>query len=390
MATSGYLFVAPFPSSAGVRAFALLVALGALGIDIWKNGGTPARLPRAVLFAGIAWLGWCTATLLWSERPAYSLEELQRELGYGSLAFIAFFAGTRGAGDARRAVAVLFGGALLFGLFEWIAVLHPELRLAERYRSADGSFSTHLVIVAPLLALVASGEAPGLRAPPSLTVALALGLVAAGLASENRMLWIALLAQLACAFYVNRRLGGGPLGARPRRMLAVALGVIVLALAASWLHKAARYYPEAAGALQSLEFDQRPAIWTASLPLFLDRPWVGHGFGREILHDRFEAAVPSASRGPRIDHAHNVFIDVALATGVVGLVLFAGLLLALLRAFLDAGRRPAGASVAIAGTAMTVGFLVKSLTDDFYFRPNSLVFWALSGVLLALSARPRG
>ena len=73
--------------------------------------------------------------------------------------------------------------------------------------------------------------------------------------------------------------------------------------------------------------------------------------------------------------------------GVPGVAAFALLMAALAMGFLAAGRREGGAPLAIVGLAMLAGYLTKSMTDDFFFRPNSLVFWAIAGMLLGLAAR---
>ena len=42
---------------------------------------------------------------------------------------------------------------------------------------------------------------------------------------------------------------------------------------------------------------------------------------------------------------------------------------------------------AMVGLAVLAGYFTKNLTDDFFFRPNSLVFWAIAGMLLGVAAR---
>ena len=72
--------------------------------------------------------------------------------------------------------------------------------------------------------------------------------------------------------------------------------------------------------------------------------------------------------------------------GVLGVAAFTLLMAALVAAFLRARKREDGAPVAIVGLATLAGYLTKDLTDDFFFRPNSLVFWAIAGMLLGLAA----
>ena len=54
-----------------------------------------ARIPRAFRVGAAFWIALCVASLAWSVDPGYTLAELRREILYGGIAFIVFFAGTR-------------------------------------------------------------------------------------------------------------------------------------------------------------------------------------------------------------------------------------------------------------------------------------------------------
>jgi O-antigen ligase len=262
-----------------------------------------------------------------------------------------------------------------------------------KYEAAQGSFSTQLALVAPLLAVVAWPRPAGMAARPRTVALLAMGLIASGLATENRMLWLAIAAGAVIAFAVFQA-GSAPDAHRARllRVLLGTLAIIALVIAASWEYKAARYYPKAATSVESLSMDERPRVWMAALGMAMERPLAGHGFGREILGDRMEATLPEHRRGPRIRHGHNVFIDAALQLGAVGLLVFVAVLGTLVHAYARVRHTATGAPVAIAGVALIATFVTKNLTDDFFYRPSSLTFWAVNGMLLALCARvqPRG
>ncbi len=94
---AAFLLVAPFPSSAGWRVFFMLVALIALAWQAYRGEGSMglARIPRAFLIGAVAWIVLCMGSLAWSVDPGYTVAELRREILYGGLAFIVFFAGTR-------------------------------------------------------------------------------------------------------------------------------------------------------------------------------------------------------------------------------------------------------------------------------------------------------
>jgi len=67
--------------------------------------------------------------------------------------------------------------------------------------------------------------------------------------------------------------------------------------------------------------------------------------------------------------------------------MFVGVLGTLAMTYVRARHAPDGGAVAVTCLALLMTFVVKDLTDDFFFRPNSLTFWAINGMLLALAVR---
>jgi O-antigen ligase len=94
------------------------------------------------------------------------------------------------------------------------------------------------------------------------------------------------------------------------------------------------------------------------------------------------AAQADGIQDPHLWHAHNVFLDVALELGLVGLAIFVAGLAAIGRQFargLDGSdaRRVA----AIAGLVVMIGFVAKNFPDDFVVRHIALACAALAGML---------
>jgi O-antigen ligase len=171
-----------------------------------------------------------------------------------------------------------------------------------------------------------------------------------------------------------------------RRALLIVAVVLPVLMAVATEYKL-RYYPRAASTMESFSFDERPIIWDAATEFARARPWLGYGYGREILGARFRETLGPLKMGQPYAHGHNVVLDAELQMGVPGVAAYALLMMALLAAFLEARKREGGAPLAIAGVAMLAGYFTKNLTDDFFFRPSSLVFWAIAGMLLGLAAR---
>jgi O-antigen ligase len=166
-----------------------------------------------------------------------------------------------------------------------------------------------------------------------------------------------------------------------RRITVAAALVAAVALAASIADRSALL--ASAGASQdSLERDLRPRIWGVAWTKFTEAPWLGYGFGREILAAEFIPHTPPVLNHPRILHGHNVFVDMALQLGVAGLAAFTALLALLVCEYRGYLGREEVAPLGVLGLLVLSGFVLKCLTDDFLHRHNALVFWALNAMLL--------
>ena len=389
-AAAALLFVAPFPSSAGWRVFFILVALGALAWQAYRHEGSMhlARIPRVLQACAGLWIALCIVSLAWSVDPGYTLAELRREILYGGIVFIVFFAGTREPAQLHLWMKVLFVGALALGVGEWAHFLRPNGERASTFSMGPGPFSTHVVVLAPLLVLFAWREPVGMGWRNGAVLAVGAAMLCAGVAGDSRFLWVALLASAMVAFaaFWTRAPATHPARHVVRRAFFVVLLLLPVLMAASAEYKV-RYYPRAASTMESLALDERPLIWKIAVGKALESPVAGHGYGREIVGRDISASLAAAGQPTPYYHGHNVFLDMVIQLGVIGLAAFVALLAALAWSFASARRVEEGLPLAIAGLAMLAGYLVKDMTDDFFFRPNSLVFWAIAGMLLGLAAR---
>jgi O-antigen ligase len=354
--------------------------------------GLLAQVPRDVAIAGLAWLAVCLASVAWSVDPGYSLGEVKPEIVYPLLAFIVFFVSS--ARDPslwpKWWIGAMAGGATAFAgqvLQGWLPV--PLMR--HDVDGGDGPFSTHLVLLLPLI-FALDWPPPWGRAhrPRALLAALCVLLVAAWY-TGNRIVWLAFAAQLCVGIATWKRLPATPRehAAALRRLAVVVAIAFAVAFAASFAERFERNLLHDTGVPPGLEHDLRLKIWAVAGERFLEAPWLGHGFGREVLASSFEPLTPPRVNHPMLRHGHDMFIDLALETGVVGLVAFAALLAALARRYRAMLRDPALAHLGMLGLALLVGFVVKNLTDDFLHRHNALVFWALNAMLLGLArSRP--
>jgi O-antigen ligase len=138
------------------------------------------------------------------------------------------------------------------------------------------------------------------------------------------------------------------------------------------------------GVTADLATDPRLRIWDEALRRIGEAPWVGRGFGRGTLRSP-EGAPRDGIQDPSQWHAHNLFLNVMLSLGAVGLALFIWTWAAMARELARALRSPAPWRWgAVLGITLLAGFTLKNFTDDFFVRHVALLGWSLAGALLGM------
>jgi O-antigen ligase len=131
----------------------------------------------------------------------------------------------------------------------------------------------------------------------------------------------------------------------------------------------------------------RTAEVGAAVEMFLDHPIAGIGYGTFEEHYGDYTRDLGIEQVARDREAHNLYLEIAAETGVVGLAAFGALVLAALVSLRRAHRRfsTAGhdglAKVAYAITAAFIGYLVTSI---FLHMDFARTIWVLLGVALVL------
>ena len=387
-----FLVVAPFAGSSGLRTTCLMLAAAAIGWLAWRRHLTLPRPPAAMVVLFAAWSLLAVASLAWTVRPDYSLSELRVEIVYVALTMAVFFIATN---EPRRwrtwCFAILSGIALAL----LARVLHEDLGLKLWRHPPDGGagpYSTYLVLAAAILPVIVLAPPWGMRRGAFVFGLAWLALFFAAWSTGNRIVWPSLLAVLVITLVAGRRVPGLELASWRALGSAVAVAglLVATAFAASVAERSDQFFRQDARFTASVERDIRPRLWKMAWSAWQEAPWLGHGFGREILERRFLPETPPVAEHPQLQHAHNTFLNVALELGAVGLAIFVALLLVLMREYLRMLSRPRVAMLGVVGLAMLGGFLVKNLTDDFFYRHNALVFWALNAALVGFASRAAG
>lgn len=142
--------------------------------------------------------------------------------------------------------------------------------------------------------------------------------------------------------------------------------------------------------------DPRWIIWSNWSKVILERPVAGYGYGTRILPRIGELKIPGDMKDPEIaqHHAHNVFLNVLVQTGALGLVAFLWMLTGLFREVCMAARERAGANrerlASLGAASLLLGALAKALTDDFYWGPANIIMWIFVGLFLGVAAHKAG
>jgi O-antigen ligase len=165
--------------------------------------------------------------------------------------------------------------------------------------------------------------------------------------------------------------------------IAVIASVLVAAVVGVWLTAEADTVLASMG--RSATLSGRTELWEAALEHLGYRPWLGYGFSAfwTSANDASRAIIDRIRWVP--PHAHNGFLDLALALGLVGLTIFlAGFLPALVRAV--RGVRALDGVEGLWPIAYFTFLVMYNLTDSALLLQGS-IFWVL--YVATVCATPR-
>jgi len=380
------LFVASSLFSHDVALRLVLLATATLlgaGVLARERGAVRALPP--IWLAWLVFAVWAAASIGWSVEPARSQKEWQNEVVYTALALLACYLGAQAKDAARVFIAVLATGAVLVcasALWAFTSGMPPEWNGG--WHGGPGDHAAALLTLMPCaLGLLWYGrQAAWPRTALWLIALLIAAFLASALATQNRTVWVGFALEIGIfiAALALRRAGDR------RAQLSLALAGVVTIAAMGTIVLLVQRDRESTGAF-SMSADPRLSIWAKATQHIEQRPLAGYGFGRGLLRER----LPGEANQELAWHAHNLFLDLALQTGLIGVALFVVLLAATLRQGLRfaADGSAASAACGMALIAVLAGMLTRNMTDMLFVRQNALLFWGVTGVLLAWGARWR-
>lgn len=171
------------------------------------------------------------------------------------------------------------------------------------------------------------------------------------------------------------------------------LGIVAVALCPLYLPDSVISRFTSIGNMADSSTSYRVKIWLGSLAMLTDFGFSGVGFGSEAYNTVYPAY---AMHGVSAQHAHNLYLQILCDSGVVGLLVFLGLMVSFVRMMLTAIRHERDRQarmLQIGGVSAVAGFLVQSLTDyTFYNYRVMLLFFGMLGlcVLFTRAGRQEG
>jgi O-antigen ligase len=366
----------------------LLLALGlACAATAAVTHRRELRLVPSIWWAFLLWAGWAALSLTWSIEPARSNKEFLNEIVYVALAFLVCYIGAQAPRAARAIVPTLAAAATLLCSVALYAFLQGVQQYQDGWYGGPGDLSSALLMLMPaVLAAGWYGNRSGSPKALPLALALALFILVAAYTTLNRTVWAGLAIELL--------LLGGLVAIRKKdgtsRRVRSAAVVLAVSVVAGCALIAARVQVERqeADPNTAVGKDLRLRIWPEVLQRVEAAPLTGYGFGRGL----FRHELTDEFGNGLIWHAHNLFLDTALQTGIPGLLLFLLLLGVVVREGWGALRRGVDDGTVACGLALlgvVTGMAVRNMTDTLLVRQNALFFWAMAGFLLGAIERRR-
>jgi O-antigen ligase len=387
------LLVAPFRSSAGLRAGLFVLALLLIFFQQWRAGSHIFSVPH---YKPLRWCVaiWVVTVLIYSLLGSdwrISLLHIRGDVLTPILACLVCYSLVRQTRIIWPILTALIAGLIVLMVMVVDDPFRPMIGLHEPRYVSVGWLSTWLVMLAALVPLGWIIKWSNDRLASAMSILSVCAILIAAWFTANRIIWICF--GVMAIIYMLMSLHNA---VQSRRHLA-AISVAILAACAALFYISsdirASHFPDAVdGAVSLLKNDDRQIIWRKAVGLIAERPLAGHGYqleaGRLALAQQFE----NPWHREVIRQAHNIVLNAAIQTGIPGalslLALFAGLLLAFWHAWQHANHAEQKC-YAICGVMLIAGFFLRNMTDDFFSRHAVLLLGALIGVLLAASTSER-
>jgi O-antigen ligase len=396
-------FVVTFAHMTALENIALgFIGVGTIAVALTRGAPSPHRWPVALPVA--LWAAWALASVFWSPNRGESMHAWLDEVFYPLFAFFGFWLlGARAANPERFVLAHWLACVLLsvISVIYWGQLQPPT---ADNFMLHFYNRVGHTSTVALFGIALFCGLMFNRKWRPFGVTGVLLSLFI-GVATVNRFFGLAAFVTIVIALYPLYR----------RHMVLASIAMLVCAVAAvGALEISSRIrferLPPALpahgvtiegdrvpvpsflqGIGDTLASDTRPRLWAFYGKAGEPNAWTGIGFGKPLPGEVYGKEMPPrllAAESQALTHAHNLFLNTWLETGVIGVVLELALLIAVVVRFWRLRREVPW--IAAGGIALVGGMIAKNSTDDFMWQTTALAFWCFAGLMLGRGERLAG
>ncbi len=378
----GQILLLPLAHSATALTVVMLLTVAAFVIKALKGGirfgPTPMDLP--FLF----FVGATLVSAFYSVDKFETLDQIRSDVVIPMANFYLAAWGLRSRADLRgisRAAVVIVAILAGYGIIHFFAVggrlnsyLYREPSLSENYHY----LGTYLVVVLPMVLKTAVTERSGVWLWAARVTAVITPL--AVYITFDRGCWLAMAVIGICLYpFLIRRFKIYLLG-----LTVTALAVILLIPSGVLIH--GKWIGAYKGkAIEANTLSQRLMVWDYCWRCLKEKPWTGIGFGRENFKLGFADFVQHYAKF-QLFHCHNTYFDLAIQTGLMGLVAFLLMAYSGLHMSFSIWTRAGPAKVwGAVGFLCLVGFMLRIMWDSLYLDEHVRVLWLVLGVVFAAS-----
>ncbi len=133
-------------------------------------------------------------------------------------------------------------------------------------------------------------------------------------------------------------------------------------------------------------------LWRSALDMIRDRPWLGAGYGNRIFYRLYPDYIYSHASGTIFYNAHNLYLQLIIETGIIGLLTFLGIVgtaLILILKLLMKHPAPDEEGLLLGITGSLTVFLLFSFTTFRYEHEIGFLFWFMLGMIAGMYIRYR-
>lgn len=376
-----YIAVLNFPMVMSIRQSSFFLALALVIYPVLTRREWPPLKTQLLLWAAAA-----AISLIPSDNISFSLSEFKKEILYSILAFWLFFTVIRTQRDFRAVSMVILASATLAVVASFFIyfVQHrgfEDLSQTGILYDMRAYYSFYMISTAVfcLVLIVSEGVQPFLRAYAF--VLLPLCLLCVYIARLRAGYLAILLASLIFLFYNNfiRK----PLKTKLAALFLVILIALPLPLILTKKDLRITHPLSPSSTVEKLKGEERLLVWAGALRNIKERPVLGKGFG----YKEFFAIEMTPQKN--ID-AHNLFLNYALMTGVLGMLALFALFVKLFMLLNSNALRfrltePSLFGISLGGIMLLAVFLTINMTSDIMTRHSGQFFWSLMGIVLGAS-----